>query len=205
MQDATAPAEADTFVCCETRIPWPVARQEIPCPECGTIWEHDGITIGGGARIKREAEQSPADPHRAAYIAGLRQLADALEKHPELQLPYEGNSDNGLTFHFLGGDDPRTAMSAAARLLPCSWRKDARDENYFDMFGQLAGLKVRMVAFRDQVCTRHVVGVEEQEVEETVTPAVTRTVRKPVEVVEWECHPVLADRPAGIARQAGAA
>lgn len=132
-----------------------------------------------------------AAEERAAYVAGLRQLADILDAHPEVPLPYDGDSDE-ITFHFLSGEDPRAEMAAAARALPCTWRKDASDD-YFDLFGALAGLKVRLVAFRAQVCTRRVTGTEEREVEEIVTPAVKQVVRKQVEVVEWTCHPILAD------------
>jgi hypothetical protein len=129
------------------------------------------------------------DAARAAYINGLRQLAGVLERHPEIPLPYDGHNDE-ITFHFLSGDDPRAAMAAAARALPCTWRKDARDD-YFDMFGEIAGLKVHLVAFRDAVCTRRVTGTEKREVEVTVTPAVTEKVVQDVEVVEWDCAPVL--------------
>ena len=141
-----------------------------------------------------------ADPHRAAYTAGLRQLAGILDAHPELPLPFEGGSaGRAMSFHFLFGADPRAALAAAARARPCTLAKNVRDYGehgaYLDLAGQLAGLHVELTAYRDDVCTRRVTGTEDREVEETVTPAVTRKVTRTVDVVEWECHPVMA--PAG--------
>jgi hypothetical protein len=131
---------------------------------------------------------------RAAYIDGLRQLADSLEQHDELPLPYEGSA-SVMTFHFLGGDDPRAAMAAAARALPVAWRKDAMEGegvSYFELKASLAGLSLKLTAYRDAVCTRVVTGTEDREVEEVVTPALTRKVTKPVEVVTWDCGSLLA-------------
>lgn len=147
------------------------------------------------------AAEAPADikaeVERASYIDGLRALADVLEGHPEVPLPHDGHADRGLCIMFLSGDDPRAALAAAARAIPCSWRKDASDAAgdypaYFDMYGSLHGLKLHLTAYREAVCTRVVTGTEDREVEEVVTPAVTRTVTKPVEVVQWVCAPVLA-------------
>jgi hypothetical protein len=53
-----SPAEAKpgvTFTCCETPLPWPVRAEDRTCPECGTVWEHDGVDLGAGARIKCQA------------------------------------------------------------------------------------------------------------------------------------------------------
>ena len=136
---------------------------------------------------------------RDAYIAGMRQLMDILEANPGLPLPFEGRS-SAMTFHFLNAEDPRAAMAAAARTLPCKWDKrvwsGSEDRNYFDLSGQIAGARVKLSAFRDAVCTRVVTGTEEREIEETVTPAVIRKVVKPVEVVEWQCGSLLAERTA---------
>jgi len=57
-----------TFTCCETPMPWPTGSQDRVCPECGTVWEHDGIDLGAGARIKPEAAQP--DETLGAQLAG---------------------------------------------------------------------------------------------------------------------------------------
>lgn len=136
---------------------------------------------------------------RTAYTKGLRMLADVLDAHDEVPLPFHG-SGTEITIHFLFGEDARGDLASAARALPCDWRKGARGGNadesgYFDMHGKLAGLAVKLTAYRDAVCTRVVTGTEDREVEEVVEPAVTRTVTKPFEIVTWECGLVMA--PAG--------
>ena len=131
---------------------------------------------------------------RAAYVAGLRALADVLESHPEVPLPYYGTTAE-ITIHFFGGEDPRSEIAAAARAIPCSWEKDVWESGqtaYLDLVGSLRGLKLKLVAFRDTVCTRRVTGTEEREVEVEVTPAVTTRVREQVDIVEWTCSPILA-------------
>jgi hypothetical protein len=138
---------------------------------------------------------------RNAYISGLRKLADALETHPEVPLPYEGETTE-LTLFFFAGDDPKAEMAAAARALPTSFRKEA-DGKYFDLKGHLDGVQIRLCAMREQVCERVVTGTREEVVEEpdpdalaealAAVPTVTKTVT--VEDVEWRCSPVLA--PAG--------
>lgn len=40
------------FQCCDTEVPWPEKGTTSDCPECGTVWEHDGVDLGGGARIR---------------------------------------------------------------------------------------------------------------------------------------------------------
>jgi hypothetical protein len=38
---------------CGRRLPWPSRVQDETCPDCGAVWEHDGVDLGAGARIKR--------------------------------------------------------------------------------------------------------------------------------------------------------
>jgi hypothetical protein len=143
---------------------------------------------------------------RAAYIKGLRTLASALEDHPEIPLPYEGTGTR-LTFNdFLTGDDPRAAMAETARLLPCTWSKqfwgseDEPSNSYFSLVGEIAGLKVELISFRNAVCERVVTGTREV-TEKVKDPAalaevpeveVTRTVEDYV----WDCGTLLGPRPA---------
>lgn len=37
---------------CGWRLPWPARGEETTCGNCGAVYEHDGVTIGGGARLK---------------------------------------------------------------------------------------------------------------------------------------------------------
>lgn len=134
---------------------------------------------------------------RAAYTAGLRQLADILDNYPEVPLPVDGSSPNYLRigFHFLSAEDPRTEMAAARRALGVPMEKSARTDDYFDLKGNLHGLYFSMTAFREDVCERVVVATREVEVSEpdaaavAALPKVTRTVK--VEDVRWKCTPLL--------------
>lgn len=131
---------------------------------------------------------------RTGYIQGLRALADILEHNPGIPLPLHGDAEHTALLIGFYGSDGREKLAAAARAFPCTWAKDA-DGKWFNLNGVLGGgLHVQLYAEREQVCTRRVVGVEDREVEEVVTPAVTRKVTKPVEVVEWDCGPLLAPR-----------
>jgi hypothetical protein len=45
----------DGFGCdCGRRRPWPSRTEDVTCPDCGTVWEHDGVDLGSGARIKQQ-------------------------------------------------------------------------------------------------------------------------------------------------------
>jgi hypothetical protein len=146
------------------------------------------------------------DSTRTDYIEGLRKLADALENHPEIPLPYEGSHPQyaRMSFHFLSADDPRAEMSAARRALGVPMEKRAgADGQYFDLDGNLSGLYFTLVAFRKDVCERVVVATREVEVTEpdpvavAALPKMTRLVT--VEDVEWVCSPLLAETQGGAA------
>jgi hypothetical protein len=142
--------------------------------------------------------QPPSERER--YIDGLRVLAAVLEQNPDIPLPYEGTGTD-IGINFLSGDDPRERMAAAARAFPCNWDKVfwGHETAFFDLKGQLAGLKVSLTAYRDVVCRRVVTGTHE----------VTETVKDPaklaevpeievthvVEDVEWDCGSLFAPRP----------
>jgi hypothetical protein len=44
------------FDCDCGRLPWPGRMQDETCPGCGAVWEHDGVSIGGGARLVKLGE-----------------------------------------------------------------------------------------------------------------------------------------------------
>jgi hypothetical protein len=138
---------------------------------------------------------------RAGYITGLRALADILENHPEVPLPYDGNLGDLAINDFLNTASPREDLAAAARAFPIRWQKHVRgtvegSPDYFDLKGELHGLKIRLTAYRDAVCTKIVTGTEEREVEKVITPAVTETVTETVETYEWVCESVMAPQDA---------
>jgi hypothetical protein len=69
-----SPADTGTFICCETPLPWPSRTEDRTCPECGTVWEHDGVDLGAGARIKPPA----ARPGIGQLLGPFATCSDAL-------------------------------------------------------------------------------------------------------------------------------
>lgn len=133
---------------------------------------------------------------RATYTDGLRVLANLLENHPELPLPYEGDG-TAMTMMFWG-PDAREELAAAARALPIRLTKNdpARsgyDETYFNLDGNLNGLRIQLTAHRTQVCERVVTGTRTvtEEVPDPDAPKVTRI--RVEEIAEWRCRPLLTD------------
>ena len=99
-----------------------------------------------------EAKATRERAQRADFTAGLRQLADALDAHPEAKLPYSGGPLAELLFQ------PKTAaeMDATAAALGCEWTPNIWDATqsgaeYFEMTGSLAGLKLKLLIERAKV------------------------------------------------------
>jgi hypothetical protein len=140
---------------------------------------------------------------RAQKIAGLRQLIDALAADETIPLPYELD-DSAIHWYVLRD---REAAAAVVQGLPCAWQKTVRDGDdpdggSLDMAGTLggpAGLDVKVTVNRSAVCHRRVVGTEEVEVDEVVTPAVVKKVKETRDVVVWNCRPILSAQPDSLA------
>lgn len=137
---------------------------------------------------------------RAAYTAGLRALADALDANTELPLPYHGSSV-GLLVILNTEQDQRAALRHYAHAFDGAVRKGYRDFD-FDLHGTFRGLKVQVIADRDQVCERVVTGTREVTREipdpEALAAVPTVTVTETIEDVTWECRPLLAEAPAAV-------
>lgn len=168
-------------------------RQEEPgvCRTCGGF----GSGTPAGCPDCGKTGLPETDPARAASIAALRdvaagyaRLADAIEARDTIPAPHPSTITGAYVLLCASSAEE---MAAAARALPCNLAKQAT-EKWFELRGQLAGLEVLLYAARETVCT--ITGYEDRPVEEIVTPAVRRTVTKPMPV--WECAPILAGRPA---------
>lgn len=133
----------------------------------------------------------PADSvadERAEYTAGLRALADLLDASPRLRLPYSGIASPLLVMTMSGGDQRRECADWV-RVLQ-DGQKSVRGDA-FDVQGRLRGLHICVIANRDKVCTRRVVGTEQvtRTVPDPAAPPVEVT--ETVERVEWDCQPLL--------------
>jgi hypothetical protein len=131
---------------------------------------------------------------RAGYIAGLRALADVLERHADLPLPSYGTAEYSPIYLAFFGAYAREELAAAARVMPCRLDKDAT-EKWFNLDGWLHGLRIQLTAVRDAVCERVVLGTET-----VVTTVPDPAVEVPLvevteqrEIVEWRCGPLLAE------------
>lgn len=140
---------------------------------------------------------------RAGYIAGLRHLADILEEHDDLPLPFTGTKSELLWIESHTDHDQQEVARTFVRAIPGTVTKQVRGDA-FDLVGHVDGLSVQMILNRDAVCERVVTGVE------TVTRTVsdpealaavpTREVTETVETVEWRCAPILAGRDAAVTK-----
>jgi len=59
------------MACCDRELPWPASGgPDVECPQCGIVYEHDGVDIGGGARVKSVPDAGDAvEADRALYVA----------------------------------------------------------------------------------------------------------------------------------------
>jgi hypothetical protein len=127
---------------------------------------------------------------RKKYAGDIGELFAHLAEHPGTPMPYQVVRRE-VEFNFFGAN-PQADIAAVTKTFRCgTWEKRTYgiETAYFEMTGEWRGWKIHVSAYRDAVCKRVVTGTEDREVEEIVTPAVTRMVTKPVEIVAWECEP----------------
>jgi hypothetical protein len=144
--------------------------------------ERWGLTVADVQQLAElldgeSAPPEPADPERAAFSAGLRQIADLLDAHPNIPLPHltapKATGWQPTLTCYLWGDDIRATLAAATRAMAAGGRvakhvdDDGTGLRAWRMFGGIA-LEVRVE--RSQVCERVVLGTETVEVEEDACP-----------------------------------
>jgi len=120
------------------------------------------------------------DMTHAEYAAFLRAAADFWEAHPEIKLPYTQQLD------YAHLDEKEEAAAVMRALGAC---EKIYNGEYFHIRKKMGAGALDFLFYRSKVCTRKVVGVETQPaifVEAHTIPA------KTVEIVEWDCEPILA-------------
>jgi hypothetical protein len=121
------------------------------------------------------APAEPVDLERAAFTAGMRQIADFLDQHPAVPLPHieswpAGKREPTLYIFLANSDDQRPQLATIARAMGHA-DKVAHDElARLYLIRRFAGIALVASVERDQVCERVVVGTETVEVEEQVCP-----------------------------------
>lgn len=127
---------------------------------------------------------------RSALVAGHRRAADFIETHPDLTAPavYHDGSFHWSLYSYHCPQGVPAMVAAIRRAVGGKWAKSEED-GYGgpEMLFKREGYTIRVK--REAVCVRRVVGTE------TVTkPAVSLPERtETVEVVEWDCAPLLSE------------
>lgn len=116
-----------------------------------------------------------------AWIDGLRELAGWFEERPDLIPTWNAYDVQDFVYDGPEASAVEQLATAAKRMAPVT--KSADDDFYFRVKRRFGPHSYQMIAPRDAVCERIVVGTEEGP--ESVVPAHTR------EIVEWECAPSL--------------
>lgn len=137
---------------------------------------------------------------RAEQLDAILELAVWLEANPDIPLPHNLTGDSEYSYeliHARHGADQKAVLAACARALPGKVTKRVltNDESLFNLAGQLpGGINIRVIADRDEVCERVVVGTREvtEKVPDPSVDVPLVEVTKTVEDVEWRCAPVLS-------------
>lgn len=108
-------------------------------------------------------------------IDDIRRVADFLEAHPEL----EGSMYMPVFDVWLDGDDAKDQLRQWAKAFG-SARKIVSDYS-FGLGKKFGDVEVKVYSHREAVCEKKVVG----------TRVIAASPEREVEVVEWECEPIL--------------
>ena len=113
------------------------------------------------------------------YVAGLRELADWIEAHPDIARP-------GTRFSVYPSNTKAEAAACLAALMPC--KKEYSDECLY-IVREFGPITLSFAFLRRSVCTRRVVGTKHVEVH--VIPS-RFTAEQVIEahdedIVEWDC------------------
>lgn len=125
---------------------------------------------------------------REEWCKGLRQLANVIEQHPEVDLPF-GTEDWGAIQVYIMGKEQ---MAALVRAMPCKAEKNY-DSNFLNMRFKLGEFCMNAYVSRSTVCERIVVASKEviTMVPDPDAPMVQKV--EIVEEIEWRCdEPLLA-------------
>ena len=117
---------------------------------------------------------------REQYIAGLKEVIAFYENNPDIPTPSYYSHTNATV---------GTKEDAAAVMRALGACKKEYEDNLFTVAGMIGKIDARFVFFRDAVCVKRVVGTKVEPakiIERQVLPERT------VEIVEWDCMPILS-------------
>jgi len=116
------------------------------------------------------------------FVSGLRALADYYERHSELPLPDFGISGEVQIFDVNGKDE-------MAKIAGIFGNCEKEYDWMFRLKKKLGPFTLCAIDYKDQICTKRVVGT--RQVEKRV-PTEFAMVTETEEIVEWDCGPLLA-------------
>ncbi|KKM95583.1 hypothetical protein LCGC14_1186660 [marine sediment metagenome] len=125
-------------------------------------------------------------------LRDMQSLIDFLGAHPELPLPKSFD----FAVYELGVEDLDLAKTIAKAL--GTFDKETA-ERFFSLIKRFGRVSLRFVFYRDNVCTKRVIGTKQ--VTEMVPAPGAKMVERTVEteIVEWNCPSLLADDEASTA------
>lgn len=134
---------------------------------------------------------SPVDTERAAYIDGLRQVADFLDQHPDVPVTAHESFMQLVPSYT---DDAAAVFARAVKALASAGRVEKNDSgSYFTCTVMVGGHELSVFTDRTVVCERVVVGTEIVEIPDPAAPKITVE----QEIVEWRCGSILAAAAGG--------
>ena len=129
-------------------------------------------------------EQSPEAARRAEFISGLRELADFLTVHPEIEFSPMFGSATALWYC-----KNTEELADAARTLGRADKQTS--DSFLNLDRQFGPHSIRAYASHERVCERVVVRTEtvtrEEPDPEALKNVPTVTVTEEREIVEWRC------------------
>lgn len=144
-----------------------------------------GVKDGDFDHLTDPDDEPAPDDERAAYIRGLRNLANLLAANPDLALPQSGRSSVNPLYTVLSRYTGQREQ-LAAWLRHMAGTTSVVDGPDCRVRGTVGDLHVTLVADRDAVCQRVVVGAWQVAGQDAS-----------MEDVEWVCPPLAADRNVG--------
>jgi hypothetical protein len=115
---------------------------------------------------------------RALYVAGLREIADFYDAHPEVPTPSDGHNNYAVNTD----EDARKLAKALGTF------KKEYSEDMFTMSKTFGSIQAKFVFYRKAICKAKVVGVKT--IEAQFVPAYTVPART-VDIIEWDCGSLL--------------
>lgn len=124
------------------------------------------------------------------FVSGLRELAELYEGHPELPLPTE----NCFNVWLYGSQEEILAQLRIFARAFGRAEKEVIGDSFFVMKREFGSVRLEVNVNRETVCVPRIVGKKKVMVKEVTQPAVVTEVEKEVDVIEWDCKPLMGTR-----------